>query len=165
APMGAVAVVPVEPPASVSPDRYVLETGPFFSAEVADRLEDQLHQLGYATARFRKQESRRVYRVLVTGFASRREARRVAGELGRGSVVTGDDGLEVLVERHGTLREAVAAARTLRSRGRAARVDEGFGPAVIYHIRYGQFGTEAQAEARSEELAALGVASQVVRVR
>jgi hypothetical protein len=157
--------VPPVPPVTVASDRYVLESGPFFSAEVADRLEDQLHQLGYPTARFRKQETRRVYRVLLTGFASTREARRAAGELGRGSVVTGDDGPEVLVDRHGTLQEAVAAARALRSRGRATRVEEGFGPAVIYHIRYGQFATEAQAEARSEELAALGVASQVVKVR
>jgi cell division protein FtsN len=170
-PTAAVAAVAPEPraapapPATVAPDRYVLETGPFFSAEVDDRLEDQLHQLGYATARFRKQETRRVYRVLVTGFASAREARRAAADLGRGSVVTGDGGPEVLVDRHATLQEAVAAARALRSRGRATRVEEGSGPAVIYHIRYGQFPTEAQAEARSEELAALGVASQVVKIR
>jgi hypothetical protein len=167
-PTAAVAAVAPEPPAPaapVAPDRYVLETGPFFSAEVADRLEDQLHQLGYATARFRKQETRRVYRVLVTGFASAREARRAAVELGRGSVVTAGDGPEVLVDRHATLQEAVATARALRSRGRATRVEEGFGPAVIYHIRYGQFATEAQAVARSEELAALGVASQVVKIR
>jgi hypothetical protein len=44
-------------------------------------------------------------------------------------------------------------------------VEERVGPTVIYHIRYGQFRSHALAEVRAEELAVLGVASQVVKVR
>lgn len=158
--------VRVELPAAAAPsNRYVLESGPFLTAEVADRVEDQLNQLGYATVRFRTQKVRRLYRVVLTGFASAAEARRAVAHVGRGTVVTGDEGPAVLVERYFSLREAVAAGRALRARNLQVRVDQDLGPAVIYHVRYGQFGTETAAEARSEELAALGLASQVVKVR
>jgi len=159
-------VVAVAPPASLEPaERYVLESGPFGSAEAADRIEDQLNHLGYATVRFRKQEVRRLHIVTVAGFPSVREARRAAADLGRGAVVEGEDGVQLQVERFLSFGEAVAAARSVRGRGYEVRVDEDLSPTVIYHVRYGQFPTPAAAEARGEELALFGLSSRVVKVR
>ncbi|MBI2467537.1 MAG: SPOR domain-containing protein [Candidatus Rokubacteria bacterium] len=123
-------------------ERYALESGPFTSGEAADRLEDQLNRLGYATVRFRKQATMRLFVVAATGFDSREEARRAAAELGRGTVIETGDGPEVLLDRLPWLGEAVAAARPLRARGFEVRVEAETGPAVIYHIRYGQFGSK-----------------------
>lgn len=160
----AAAPAPV-PPAPPPDERYALESGPFTSGEAADRLEDQLNRIGYATVRFRKQATMRLFVVAATGFASREEARRAAAELGRGTVIEPGDGPEVLLERLPSLGEAVAAARPLRARGFEVRVEAETGPAVIYHIRYGQFGSQPAAQARSEELALLGVTARVVKVR
>lgn len=157
----AVAARTVPPPA---PPRYVLESGPFTTAEAADRVEDQLNHLGYPTVRFRKQEVRRLYVVTLVGFPSVREARRAAADLGRGTVVEGEDGAELQVERFLSLGDAIAVARPVRDRGYEVRVDEDRSPAVIYHVRYGQFSSQAAAEARGEELALFGVASRVVKV-
>jgi hypothetical protein len=155
------AAPPVEPPA----DRYVLESGPFTSAEAADRVEDQLNRLGFSTVRFRKYEVRRLYVVTAVGFPSGREARKAAGELGRGAVVETEDGVDLVVDRLGSMSEAVAVARGLRARGFEVRVDEDLTPAVIYHIRYGQFASQAAADTRSGELALFGLASRVVKTR
>lgn len=158
--------VPAAPPRAAPPEeRYALESGPFTSAETADRLEDQLNRLGYATIRFRKQATTRLFVVAVTGFDSVREARRAAAEIGRGTLVEVDGAPEVLVDRLPSLGEAIAIARPLRARGFDVRVEGEVGPAVIYHIRYGQFGNQAAAQARSEELALLGVSARVVKVR
>lgn len=155
-----------EPPAAVPPpERYVLESGPFTSADAADRIEDQLNRLGYATVRFRKQEVRRLYVVVATGFPSAREARRGATELGRGAVVETEDGAELQVDRLPSLHEAIAVARAVRAHGVEVRVDEDLSPTAIYHLRYGQFGSEAAARARSEELALFGLASRVLKAR
>lgn len=162
----ALPAVPGPPTAAPAPDeRYALESGPFTSGEAADRLEDQLNRLGYATIRFRKQATTRLFVVTATGFASRDEARRAAAELGRGTVIETDEGPEVLLDRLPSLSEAIAAARPLRARDFDVRVEAETGPAVIYHIRYGQFGSQAAAQARSEELALLGVSPRVVKVR
>ncbi|HEV8675448.1 MAG TPA: SPOR domain-containing protein [Methylomirabilota bacterium] len=155
-----------DPPVPPPPDeRYVLESGPFTSAEAADRIEDQLNRLGFATVRFRKQEVRRLYLVAAVGFPSPREARRATSELGRGSVQETADGIEVLLDRVASLGEAVAMARAVRARGFEVRVDEDASPAVTYHLRYGQFANQAGADARSEELALFGLASRVVKLR
>jgi hypothetical protein len=160
-----IAVVPAPPAASLVAERYALESGPFLSAEAADRVEDQLNHLGYATVRFRKQEVHRLYVVRAVGFASVADARRAADELGRGHVVEGDEGVELVVERLATLGEAIVAARPVRKRGFEVRLDDGPSPVVIYHVRYGQFASPAGAEARAEELALFGVVSRVVKVK
>jgi hypothetical protein len=165
-PVAAPATVVGPPLTAAAPaERYVLESGPFLSAEAADRIEDQLNHLGYATIRFRKQEVRRVYVVTATGFASGREAQRAAAEIGRGTPVEGEQGIELMVERVPSLGEAIAAARPLRMRGFEVRVDPDVSPAVIYHVRYGQFASQAAAEARGEDLALFGLVSRVVKVR
>jgi hypothetical protein len=144
--------------------RYALESGPLRSAEVADTREEQLNRFGYSTIRFRKHDQARSYRV-AAGFASADDARRVAGELGGGAVVEGDDTAHLVLHRLSSLREAIDAARALRARGVEPRVSEEVSPTVTYHIRYGQFTNEAAARHRREELARLGLPSQVVRVR
>ena len=156
-----------EPPAPPPPpvERYVLESGPFTSSEAADRIEDQLNRLGFSTVRFRKHEMRRLYVVAAIGFPSAREARRAAGDLGRGSVVEGEDGVELLVDRLASLHEAIASGRALRARGFDVRLEEDLSPAVIYHLRYGQFASQAAADTRSGELALFGLASRTVKVR
>jgi len=108
---------------------------------------------------------RRVYVVSATGFASGREAQRAAAEIGRGTMVESDQGIELVVERVPSLGEAVAASRPLRVRGFEVRVDPDVSPAVIYHVRYGQFASQAAAEARGEDLALFGLVSRVVKVR
>lgn len=165
-PVAAPAPVAAPPPTAPFPaERYVLESGPFLSAEAADRIEDQFNHLGYATIRFRKQEVRRVYVVTATGFASGRDAQRAAAEIGRGTMVESDQGIELMVERVPSLGEAIAAARPLRARGFEVRVDPDVSPTVIYHVRYGQFASQAAAEARGEDLALFGLVSRVVKVR
>jgi hypothetical protein len=154
------------PTAGESPaERYVLESGPFTSAETADRIEDQLNRLGFSTVRFRKQQVRRLYVVTVVGLASVRDARRAAAELGRGSIVETDDGIELVVDRLPALSDAIAASRAMRARGFDVRADEDWSPAVIYHLRYGQFGSQAAAHTRSEELGLFGLASRIVKIR
>jgi cell division protein FtsN len=143
----------------------VLESGPFTSADAADRVEDQLNRLGFSTVRFRKHEVRRLYVVAALGFASARDARRAASELGRGAAVETDDGAELQVDRLASMREAIVVARGLRGRGFEVRVDEDLSPAVIYHVRYGQFASQEAADARSGELALFGLASRVVKTR
>lgn len=151
------------PPAA---DRYALESGPFASPELADRVEDRLNEMGHATIRFRKQDPTRLYVVALTGFPSGEEAERAVRELGRGAVVDIAGGAsEVLVAQLPTLGEAVAAARPLRARGFQVRVSEALSPALIYHVRYGQFGSRAEAQARSDELTRSGIRSRVVKVR
>ncbi len=156
---------PAPPAVPADPERYVLESGPFLTADAADRVEDQLNHLGYATVRFRKQEVRRLYAVIATGFAGVRDAERAAVDLGRGAVVDGADGVELVVDRAATLGDAIAAARPVRARGLEVRIEAGPRPVVIYHVRYGQFSTQAAAEARGEELALFGLVSRVVKIR
>jgi cell division septation protein DedD len=161
------APAPAAPPPAAAPvpvERYVLESGPFLAADGADRIEDQLNHLGYATIRFRKQEVRRLFVVTATGFASVRDAQRAAADLGRGSVLEGEQGLDLAVDRLPSLGEAIAAARPLRARGFEVRVNQEVSPAVIYHVRYGQFAHRAAAEARAEELALFGLVGRVVKV-
>lgn len=146
-------------------EKYVLESGPFTALEAADRLEDQLNHLGYATTRFRKQDVTRLYVVTATGFASPDEAERAARQLGRGAVVRAGGAPEVRVDRLPSLGEAIAVARPLRARGIEVRVSEGVSPTVVYHIRYGRFGKRADAETLSRDLARSGVKSRVVQIR
>jgi cell division protein FtsN len=150
-------------PAPVS--RYMLESGPFASSESADRLEERLNRLGHTTVRFRKQDVTRLYVVALPGFASTEDAARMARELGRGVVVAGEDGTDVVVDRFLSLGEAVAAARRLRAQGLEVRLREGVTSTMIYHIRYGQFESRVEADLLGRRLAEDGIRSWVVKVR
>jgi hypothetical protein len=151
-------------PAAGEDARYVLESGPFTSAESADAREEELNRLGFSTTRFRTQDLARFYVIQASGFASAEDARRAAEELGA-QVVAGAEGPELVLPRMASLREAVLAARTLRTHGVEPRLSDEASPSVIYHIRYGQFPSAAAARSRGEELARLGLPSRVVKVR
>jgi hypothetical protein len=163
APAASVALTPR--PAGPAPERYALESGPFVPGEAADRLEAELNRLGHSTVRFRKEDTARLFVVTATGFASSEEARQVVRELGRGTVVEEAGIVEIVLGRHPSLAEAVAAARPLRARGLEVRVNEALVPSSQYHVRYGQFVRRADAQAYREALARRGIGSRVVKVR
>ena len=152
-------------PTGAGPERYALESGPFVPGETADRLEGELNRLGHSTVRFRKEDTARLFVVTATGFASSDEARQTVRELGRGTVVEEAGIAEIVLGRHPSLAEAVAAARPLRARGFEVRVNEALVPSGQYHIRYGQFARRADAQAYREALARRGIGSRVVKVR
>jgi len=160
------AAAPGGPPAEgdASAARYAMEAGPFLAAEAADRMEELLNRLGYATIRFRKQEVTRHYRVTVEGLDSLEGAQRVVAALGRGTVVEAPGGgVHVEVTKAASLREAVVAGRALKARGLEIRIVSTESPTTIYHVRYGQFLSEDEARGRGRELEQLGVESRVVR--
>jgi len=151
--------------APVPPERFVLESGPFVSGDAADRVETEVNRLGHQTVRFLKQDVARLFVVTATGFASAEDARQAVRELGRGTVVEEAGVPEVVVSRHPSLAEAVAAARPLRARGFEVRVREALAPSFLYLVRYGQFARHADAQAYREALARRGIESRVVKVR
>jgi hypothetical protein len=158
--------MPLDPrPPATPPERYTLESGPFTPGDTADRVEAEVNRLGHATVRFRKEDTTRLYVVTATGFFSTDEARQAVRELGRGTVVEEAGIVEVILGRHPSLAEAVAAARPLRARGFEVRVNEALAPGTQYHIRYGQFARRADAQAYREALAQRGIRSRVVKVR
>jgi hypothetical protein len=158
--------VPPEPrPPTASVERYALESGPFTPGDAADRVEGEINRLGHATVRFRKEDTTRLFVVTATGFLSPDEARQAVRELGRGTIVEEAGITEVIVGRHPSLAEAVAAARPLRARGFDVRVNEALAPGSQYHIRYGQFARRGDAQAYREALAQRGIRSRVVKVR
>jgi hypothetical protein len=163
APAASVALPPRPP--GPPPERYALESGPFVPGDAADRLEAELNRLGHSTVRFRKEDTARLFVVTATGFASAEEARQVVRELGRGTVVEEAGIAEIVLGRHPSLAEAVAAARPLRTGGLEVRVNEALVPSSRYHIRYGQFARRADAQAYREALARRGIGSRVVKVR
>jgi hypothetical protein len=115
--------------------------------------------------RFRREDTVRLFVVTATGFASPDEARQAARELGRGTVVEEAGVAGVVLGRHPSLAEAVAAARPLRARGLEVRVDEALAPSGQYQLRYGQFARHVDAQAYREALARRGIRSRVVKVR
>ena len=156
---------PVARPPAPTPERWVLESGPFLAGEPMDKLEAELNRLGHATVRFRKEDTATLFVVTATGFASADEARQAVREIGRGTIVEEAGTSEVILGRHASLAAAVAAARPLRARGFEVRVSEALAPSGQYHLRYGQFTRRADAQAYREALARRGIASRVVKVR
>ena len=156
---------PVARPPAPTPERWVLESGPFLAGEPMDKLEAELNRLGHATVRFRKEDTATLFVVTATGFASADEARQAVREIGRGTIVEEAGASEVILGRHASLAAAVAAARPLRARGFEVRVSEALAPSGQYHLRYGQFARRADAQAYREALARRGIASRVVKVR
>ena len=155
---------------AVTGARFAVEMGPFVMLAEAERVERQLNQAGYQTARFRQQTDAAVYAVLVEKIPTAREAQTLVASLRD----EGFDNVAVLGEtepltiRVGTplpLRGAVQVAERLRAAGHQVRVSAQPGEAVTFVIRHGNFTTTEEAEAKSQELGRLGLASQVVRVK
>src|SRR5207244_2079054 len=150
--------------------RFAVEMGPFVMPAETERVERQLNEAGYQTARFRQQTDAAVYAVLVEKIPTAREAQTLVANLRD----EGFDNVAVLGEtepltiRVGTplpLRGAVQVAERLRAAGHQVRVSAQPGEAVTFVIRHGNFATTEEAEAKSQELGRLGLASQVVRVK
>src|SRR5213592_4815267 len=155
---------------AVTGARFAVEMGPFVMPAEAERVERQLNQAGYQTARFRQQTDAAVYAVLVEKIPTAREAQTLVASLRD----EGFDNVAVLGEtepltiRVGTplpLRGAVQVAERLRAAGHQVRVSAQPGEAVTFVIRHGNFTTTEEAEAKSQELLRLGLSGQVVRVR
>src|SRR5213592_3689390 len=155
---------------AVTGARFAVEMGPFVMPAEAERVERQLNQAGYQTARFRQQTDAAVFAVLVEKIPTAREAQTLVASLrdeGFDNVaVLGEN--EPLTIRVGTplpLRGAVQVAERLRAAGHQVRVSAQPGEAVTFVIRHGNFTTAEVAEAKSQELLRLGLSGQVVRVR
>ena len=164
------AVAAREAAPAVTGARFAVEMGPFVMPAEAERVERQLNQAGYQTARFRQQTDAAVYAVLVERIPTAREAQTLVASLrdeGFDNVAVLNEN-EPLTIRVGTLlplRGAVQVAERLRAAGHQVRVSAQPGEAVTFVIRHGNFATTEEAEAKSQELGRLGLASQVVRVK
>ena len=171
------AAAPPKPPAPAAavapgapPTRFALELGPYVTAAEADRVERQLSQAGYQTARFRQQTGAAVYAVLIERVPTAREAQTLVGTLrekGFGDARVRGEGppLSVQVGAPLPLRGAVQVAERLRAEGHQVRVAVQPGAATMYVVRHGNFTTAEAAEVKARELVRLGLASQVVRAR
>jgi hypothetical protein len=160
------------PPAVKAPEppaRFAVEFGPFVTTGDAERVERQLTQAGYQTARFRQQTGAGLYAVLLERTPPGRDPQSVVTALREQgftdpSVVSADPPVIRLGEP-APLRGAVDLAERARGLGHPVRVAAQPGEAVAYTIRHGNFVSRREAEAKAEELARLGLAHQVIQVR
>jgi len=158
------------PAPAASPARFALELGPYVTAAEANRVERQLNQAGYQTARFRQQTGAAVYAVLVERVPTAREAQALVDTLraqgfGDARVLGQGAPLSVQIGAPLPLRGAVQVAERLRAAGHEVRVTVQPGEATMYVVRHGNFATSEEAEVKARELVRLGLASQVVRAR
>ncbi|MBI4594658.1 MAG: SPOR domain-containing protein, partial [Candidatus Rokubacteria bacterium] len=83
-----------------------------------------------------------------------------------GAVVLGaGESLTVRVGEPLALHPAVQLAERVRAKGHQVRVAAQPGEAVTFVIRHGNFASREEAEAKGQELARLGLANHVVRVK
>ena len=137
---------------------------------VALGVERQLNQAGYQTVRFRRQTGAAVYAVIVEGIATARDAQALVASLrdeglGDAKVLGENAPLTVRVGTPLPLRAAVQVAERLRAAGHQVRVSAQPGEAPTFVVRHGNFTSADEAKAKSRELARLGLANQVVRVK
>jgi uncharacterized protein involved in exopolysaccharide biosynthesis/Mrp family chromosome partitioning ATPase len=163
---------PAPPPGGALPSaaRFAIEFGPFMTAPEAERVERQLNEAGYPTVRFRQQTGAALYAVLIAKIPSARDARALVAALrqqgfAEAFVVGEREPLSVQVGLPLPLRGAVQAAERLRASGYQVRVAAQPGEAVMFALRYGNFATLGEAEAKGQELMRLGLGNQVVRVK
>ena len=160
----------LEAPPTPARARFTVELGPFLLPVEAERVERQLNQAGYQTARFRRQTGAAVFAVIVEKIPTARDAQALVASLrdeGLDGVVVLGEG-EPLRVRVGTplpLRAAVQVAERLRAAGHHVRVSAQPGEAATFVIRHGNFTSAEEARAKSQELVGLGLANQVVRVK
>jgi hypothetical protein len=150
--------------------RFAVELGPFFTAAEAERVERRLVDAGYPTVRFRQQMGTTVYAVLVERVPPARDAQALVGTLREQgfpepAVLGTTEPPSVRVGDPVPLRAAVQLAERLRGAGHQVRVAARAGEAITFMIRHGNFTSLAEAEAKSQELARLGLATQPVQVK
>ncbi|MBI2153169.1 MAG: SPOR domain-containing protein [Candidatus Rokubacteria bacterium] len=171
--VGAAAPKPAAPPAkSAVPaePRYALEFGPFTTAEEAERIERQLNTAGFPTVRFRQQGGGNLYGVFLERVPSLSEAQAIqerlkAAGFAQTTLVGSGDNLSIRVGEPAPLRSAVQVADKLRAAGHQVRVAVQPGEALNLAIRHGNFASEEEARARSQDLAGKGLSNRVVRVK
>jgi SPOR domain len=150
--------------------RFALEIGPFMTAQEAERIERQLNEAGFQTARLRQQTGAALYAVLIERIPTAQAAQAFVAALREqgfnDAFVVGErEPMSVQVGLPLPLRGAVQTAERLRASGHQVRVAVQPGEAVTYSIRHGNFTTSAEAAAKGQELIRLGLAHQVVRVK
>jgi hypothetical protein len=156
-------------PPAASP-RFAIEFGPFVTTADAERVERQLTQAGYQTARFRQSQSGAgLYAVLLERVPAGRDAQAVVAALREQGFtepsVIGQDPPVIRLAEPLPLRGAVEVAERARGLGHAVRVAAQPGEAVAFMIRHGSFASRQDAAAKAEELGRLGLAHQVIQVR
>jgi cell division protein FtsN len=152
-----------------STPRFAIELGPFVTTADAERVERQLTQAGYQTARFRQQTGAGLYAVLLERIPGSREAQTLVTTLREGgfpeaSVISPEPPI-VRAAEPSALRSAVEVAEKLRAQGHQVRVAAQPGEASAYVIRHGNFASRTEAEAKAGELDRLGLTHQVIQVR
>jgi hypothetical protein len=150
--------------------RYALEFGPFSTAKEAERLERQLNSAGFPTVRFRQQGGGNLYGVFLERLPGQSEAQatleRLKAEGFPQAVIVGSgENLSIRVGELVPLRTAVQVADKLRASGQKVRVAVQPGEAVSLTIRHGNFASEEEARARSQDLVKQGLSNRVVRVK
>jgi hypothetical protein len=152
-----------------STPRFAIEFGPFVTTADAERIERQLTQAGYQTARFRQQNGAGLYAVLLERIPGGREAQTLVTTLREGgfpeATLVSPEPPIVRAAEPAPLRTAVEIAEKLRTAGHHVRVAAQPGEAVAYMIRHGNFASRTEAEAKAGELDRLGLTHQVIQVR
>jgi cell division protein FtsN len=153
--------------------RFAIEFGPFVTTADAERVERQLTQAGYQTARFRQQNGAGEW----TADDAERLARAVRAAHQAGlwirfytlrhspSAVISPEPPIIRAAEPSPLRSAVEVAEKLRAQGHQVRVAAQPGEAAAYMIRHGNFASRTEAEAKAGELDRLGLTHQVIQVR
>ena len=159
---------PAAAPAVAVTTRFALEMGPFTSAAEAERVERVITQAGFPTVRSRQATGPALYAVLLERIPGATEAQALVGTLREQGLaeatVIRQDPAVVRAAEPLPLRRAVELAERLRAGGHQVRVAAQPGESA-YTIRHGTFPSQAEADARAEELARLGLAPKVVQVR
>ena len=170
APAVAPAASPLAPsdPAPAAAARFALEFGPFVAAADADRAQQQLAQAGFQTVRVRQQTGASLYAVRMERVRDAAEAAALVAALrerGLGdATAVATEPTTLQVGEAVPLRAAVERAERLRANGYRVRIAVQPGEAVTFVVRHGRFPTRAEAEAKSQELLALSLPNQVIRV-
>jgi polysaccharide biosynthesis transport protein len=166
APPPASTPTPAPPAATPSaPARFAVELGPFVTTADAERVERELTQAGFQTARFRQQTGAGLYAVLIERLPAGRDAQALITTLrgqGFAAAVVRQDPPAVRLGEPQPLRGAVELAERARTLGHPVRVAAEPGEAVAYIIRHGNFASRTEAETKAEELGRLGLSPQVI---
>ncbi len=151
------------------PPRFAVELGPYLAAGEAERVERELAQAGYQSARFRRQTGAGLYGVLLERLPPGRDADTVVATLRQQGFadagVARQDSPAVRLGEPLALRGAVQLAERARALGHLVRVAAEPGEAVAYTLRHGTFGSRQEAEIKAEEFGRLGLSPQVIQVR
>jgi hypothetical protein len=159
-------------PRSAAPSqaRYALALGNFVMEEDAERAEVQLNQAGISTVRFRQQAPERLFSVSIRRLEGDGEAvAGLAGATGGGVPPPGPSSPErttpFWVAKALPLRSAVTLAERLKASGYDVRIVAEARKVGQITLRHGNFISRQEAEAASRQIAQLGVANEVVKVK